>query len=161
MPSGPNARPLRNRIVHAYFDVDVEGVSTASRNASVDAVVISMTSAELVEEYLGASGGQAAAADDLRLLSRYAGLNGSAHCRHGCAECLTACPRGVEIGEVLRTHMYAVDYGDIALARAEYARLGDGAAACLACAAKPCESACPHGVPIARFVVPTHRMLGS
>jgi predicted aldo/keto reductase-like oxidoreductase len=67
----------------------------------------------------------------------------------------------VEIGEVLRTRMYAVDYGDIALARAEYALLGNGATACLACTAKPCQHACPHSVPIARFVTPTHRMLTS
>jgi predicted aldo/keto reductase-like oxidoreductase len=130
-------------------------------NTNVDALIISMTSPAHVDEYLGASGGRAAAADDLPLLSRYAGLSGSTYCRHGCAECLTACPRGVEIGEVLRTRMYAVDYGDMALARAEYAMIGAGAAACLACTATPCRNACPHGVPIARFVGPTHRMLGS
>jgi succinate dehydrogenase/fumarate reductase-like Fe-S protein len=60
---------------------------------------------------------------------------------------------------VLRARMYAVDYGDLALARAEYARLGDGAVPCLTCTAQPCWQACPHGVPIARLVAPTHRML--
>jgi predicted aldo/keto reductase-like oxidoreductase len=95
----------------------------------VDALVISMTSTELVDEYLGASGARAAAEDDLPLLRRYARLNGATQCRHGCGDCLAACPRGVDIGEVLRTRMYAVDYGDLALARSEYARLGDGASA--------------------------------
>ena len=128
-------------------------------NKHVDALIITMTSANVIDEYLGASGAQAAAADDLPLLARYARRQGSSYCRHGCGECLDACPRGVEIGEVLRARMYAVDYGDLAMARAEYAMLGDGAAPCLACTAKPCQSACPHGVPIDRFVVPTHRML--
>jgi predicted aldo/keto reductase-like oxidoreductase len=125
----------------------------------VDALIVSMTSASLVDEYLGASGGQAAAADDLPLLARYAQGPGSSYCRHGCGACLDACPRGVDIGEVLRARMYAVDYGDLALARAEYARLGHDAAPCLTCTAQPCQRACPHGVPIARFVAPAHRML--
>ena len=129
-------------------------------NKNVDALIISMTSTGLVDEYLGASGSQAAA-EDLPLLRRYARMNGASHCRHGCGDCLSACSRGVEIGEVLRTRMYAVDYGDLALARREYAMLGDGAAACLSCSAKPCMGACPHGVPIDRFVAPTHRLLTS
>jgi Fe-S oxidoreductase len=57
--------------------------------------------------------------------------------------------------------MYAVDYGDMALARDEYARLGDGAAPCLTCTAKPCVGACPHGVPIERFVAEAHRSLAT
>jgi uncharacterized protein len=128
-------------------------------NTNVDALIVSMTSAELVDESLGASGGQAAAADDLPLLARYAYRNGSFSCRHGCGDCLDACPAGVEIGEVLRARMYAVYYGDPALARDEYARLGPGAAPCLTCAARPCASACTHGVTIARLLAPTHRML--
>jgi len=65
----------------------------------------------------------------------------------------------VPIGEVLRTRMYAVDYGDLRLAKSEYAMLSAGAAPCLSCSGQPCQGACPHGVPIHRFVVPTHRML--
>src|SRR5262245_21215162 len=75
-------------------------------NPNVDALIVSMTSAELVDEFLAASGGQAAAADDLPLLARYAHRFGSASCRHGCGDCLDACPAGVEIGEVLRARMY-------------------------------------------------------
>lgn len=130
-------------------------------NKNVDALIISMTSPEFVDECLGASGAKAAAADDLPLLRRYALRQGSSYCRHGCRDCLSACPRGVDIGEVLRVRMYAVDYGDMALARDEYARLGDGAAPCLTCTAKPCVGACPHGVPIERFVAEAHRSLAT
>ena len=130
-------------------------------NPNVDALIVSMTSAELVDEYLGASGGQAAAADDLPLLARYAHRYGSSSCRHGCGDCLDSCPAGVDIGEVLRARMYAVDYGDPVLARDEYARLGPGAAPCLTCAARPCASACAHGVPLARLLAPTHRLLAT
>src|SRR5712692_3222454 len=128
-------------------------------NPNVDALIVSMTGRDLIDEYLGASGSHAAASEDLPLLRRYALMNGPTHCRHGCGECLSACPHGVPIDEVLRTRMYAVDYGDLALARSEYAMLPGGAAPCLSCSAQPCQGACPHGVPIDRFVVPTHRLL--
>jgi predicted aldo/keto reductase-like oxidoreductase len=125
----------------------------------VDALVVTMTSAERIDEYLGGSGWQSTAGGDLPLLRRYARINGASYCRHGCDDCLSACPYGVPIGEVLRTRMYAVDYGDPVLARSEYAMLGNGAAPCLSCAAQPCRGACSHGLPIERLLAPTHRML--
>jgi uncharacterized protein len=128
-------------------------------NRNVDALIVSMTDQAQIDEYVGASGSQAAAADDLPLLRRYAVMNGASHCRHGCGDCLGACPRGVAIDEVLRTRMYAVDYGDPKLARSEYARLASSAAPCLSCSGEQCQGACPHGLPIERLVVSTHRML--
>jgi predicted aldo/keto reductase-like oxidoreductase len=125
----------------------------------VDALIISMTSGGGIDEYLGASGWQSTASEDLPLLRRYARMNGTSQCRHGCQDCLSACPYGVPIGEVLRTRMYAVDYGDARLARDEYARLSGGAAPCLSCAAKPCQGACSHGLPIERLLALTHRRL--
>jgi predicted aldo/keto reductase-like oxidoreductase len=130
-------------------------------NRNVDALIVSMTSAQGIDEYVGASGSQSAADEDLPLLRRYAGMNGASHCRHGCDDCLSACPYGVQIGEVLRTRMYAVDYRDPALARSEYALLPSGAAPCLSCPAQPCRGACPHGVPVERLLAPTHRLLTS
>lgn len=130
-------------------------------NRNVDALIVSMTSPTGIDEYVGASGARAAADPDLPLLRRYARVNGASHCRHGCAECLSACPYGVPIGEVLRTRMYAVDYGDPTLARSEYALLPTGAAPCLSCTAQPCRGSCPHGLPIERLLAPTHRLLTS
>jgi uncharacterized protein len=128
---------------------------------NVDALIISMTSGSSIDEYLGASGWQSSVSEDLPLLRRYAQMNGASQCRHGCQDCLSACPYGVQIGEVLRTRMYAVDYGDMTLARSEYAMLPTGAAPCLSCAAQPCRNACSHGLPIARLLAPMHRMLTS
>jgi len=130
-------------------------------NPSVDALIISMTTPAMIDECLAASGSRAAAGEDLPLLRRYASLNGASYCRHGCQECLRACPYGVPIADVLRTRMYAVDYRDLELARSEYARLTAGGSPCLSCSGQPCQGACPHGLPIARFVAATHRMLTS
>ena len=128
-------------------------------NPNVDALIVSMTSDQMIDEYLGASGWRATAASDLPLLNRYASLNSSSYCRHGCKECESSCPYGVEISEVLRTRMYAHDYRDMRLARTEYAMLATNAAACLSCDAKPCAGACPHGIATDALLAPTHRLL--
>jgi len=126
-----------------------------------DALIISMASAESIDEYLGASGWQSTASEDIPLLRRYVSMNGASQCRYGCQDCLGACPYGVPIGEVLRTRMYALDYGDARLARDEYALLAGGAGPCLTCAAKPCQGACSHGLRIETLLAPTHRMLST
>lgn len=128
-------------------------------NPNVDALIVSMTDQGLIDEYLGASGARAASGEDLPLLRRYARMTATTQCRYGCGDCLSACPRGVAIDEILRARMYAVDYGNLPLARSEYARLGAAASPCLSCSGQPCTDACAHGIPIDRFVAHAHRLL--
>jgi uncharacterized protein len=128
-------------------------------NPDVDALIVSMTRAEQIDEYLGASGARATAAADIPLLRRYVHLNTTSQCRQGCGICESSCPYGVQIGEVLRTRMYAVDYGDTRFAGEEYALLGKGAEACLSCTAKPCADACVYGLRPDVLLAPTHRAL--
>jgi len=128
-------------------------------NPDVDGLIVTMKNGALIDEYLGASGSRASVEADAPLLARYMLLNGSSHCRQGCDACESACPAGVPIGDVLRTRMYARDYGDLRLARDNYARLGAGASACLSCAHHACAGACPHGVRTHELAGATHRML--
>ena len=128
-------------------------------NPNVNGLIVSMTSAKMIDEYLGASGWRATASADLPLLQRYLGLNGSSYCRHACDACAGACPFDVAIPEVLRSRMYAVDYRDLRLARSEYAAVAANAQACLTCTAKPCAGACPHGIAIDSLLAPAHAML--
>lgn len=114
----------------------------------VDSLVVTMKSREMVDEYLGASGSGPPTSKDLSLLERYERANGATQCRHGCAACADACPRGVPISEVLRTRMYAEDYGDLPFARREYRALGAGAAPCLSCSHRACAGSCPFGLAI-------------
>jgi uncharacterized protein len=130
-------------------------------NNNVDALIVSMTSRETIDEYLGASGSRVTAAADLQILNRYASLNGKSYCKHGCNECADACPYGVPISEVMRTRMYAHDYGDLRLARSEYAMLDVGASACLSCDAKPCAGSCPHGIATEVLLGPAHQLLAT
>jgi predicted aldo/keto reductase-like oxidoreductase len=129
-------------------------------NPDVDAVVISMKSSELIDEYLGASGEGALREGDLRLLKHYASARKADYCRHGCDACATSCPHGVEISEVLRTRMYAVDYDDLALAREDYGKLGAAASACATCAHSACLGSCPFGLEIATLTREAHTRLG-
>jgi uncharacterized protein len=126
----------------------------------VDALLISMTSSEAIDEYVGASAAPEVRGQNLHLLARYAYLQDARYCRHGCAVCEGACPEGVEIAEVLRTRMYDVDYGDRTLAREDYARLGTDAGACLTCAHQACLGACPYGIPIPAFTRDAASRLG-
>jgi uncharacterized protein len=126
----------------------------------VDALLISMNSAESIDEYVAASGEPEVRGEDLRLLERYAALQHDHYCRHGCNACEGACPERVDIAEVLRTRMYAVDYGDPALAVEDYAKLGVGASACLSCAHQACLGACPYGIPIPEFTRDAAARLG-
>jgi len=128
-------------------------------NPDVNALIVSMTSAAIIDEYLSASGWRATAAEDLPLLQRYIGLNGKSYCRHGCDACADACPFGVAISDVMRSRMYAVDYGDLRLARDEYATVNANAQACIDCGARPCAGACPHGIAIDSILGPAHAML--
>jgi len=127
---------------------------------SVDASIISMTSSADIDEYLGASGQRQISKQDLELLEQYARLTNMSYCRHACNDCSGACPYGVEISDVLRTRMYATDYGDVEFAKREYDMIANNANACLSCDGSPCQNACSHGIDVARLCGPTHVMLG-
>lgn len=130
-------------------------------NPDVDALIISMTDTQQIDEYLGASGAAQVDTQARYLLNKYAELNGANYCKHACNECSGSCPYGVPISDVLRTRMYATDYQDVKFARSEYALLETNASACLNCSGAPCADACPNGIDIAGLCAPTHRMLES
>lgn len=129
------------------------------RGGHVDALIVSMTSTEQIDEYVAASDGARPSAAELDWLDRYLASAPEGYCEHGCNICESSCPAGVAISEVLRTRMYARDYDDIEFAREEYAKLEANAAPCVGCAA-PCTGACPAGIDIGYLTRETHRELG-
>jgi predicted aldo/keto reductase-like oxidoreductase len=129
-------------------------------NPNVDALVISMTSREKIDEFIGASGGAEPRGAELGLMEGYLSSSGDGYCNHGCDACEASCPHGVAVSEVLRTRMYATDYGDRDYARREYAQLGVGAESCLSCLHRSCLGKCPQGLEIPRLTRSAHELLG-
>jgi len=127
---------------------------------AVDSLVVTMETPEQVDEYLGASGWTRSAAADGAVLARYEAREGARQCRYGCDDCAASCPAGVPIPEVLRTRMYAEDYGHPEIARREYRALEVDATACASCSGEPCATACPHGLSIPELTKRTARLLG-
>lgn len=126
---------------------------------TVDGAVITMANNGQVDEYLGASGGLAVTDYDRELLEQYVRINSLNYCRPACNDCGPSCPYGVSIPDVLRMRMYAVDYGQPEIAKAEYGRLEANASPCLSCDGSPCANACTYGLNIAGMCGPTHQML--
>jgi predicted aldo/keto reductase-like oxidoreductase len=127
---------------------------------AIDGLVVSMTSRVMVDEYVEASGSGPPDLADLALLARYESRHAATSCVVGCGDCVSACPAQVAIPDVMRTRMYARDYGIPAIAARAYGAIGVNAAACLACSGEPCANACPRGIPIAAWNRETHRSLG-
>lgn len=69
-----------------------------------------------------------------------------------CGECRADCPLGVDIPQLMRSHMYAVQYGNAAMAAMTLvsAESGKGLAACGNC--ESCRATCRHSVNIARKI---------
>jgi aryl-alcohol dehydrogenase-like predicted oxidoreductase len=124
-----------------------------------DALVVTMQTPESVDEYLGASGWTRTARADGALLARYEARNGASQCRYGCNACENACPAGAPIADLMRSRMYAEDYGDVSLARAALAEAGPRAGACLGCTDARCLGACPYGLPIAELALRAARLV--
>jgi predicted aldo/keto reductase-like oxidoreductase len=125
----------------------------------VAGLVKTMRTVKDVDEYVGASGVELAAADR-RALKAYAAAITSAHCRIGCGQCLASCPAQVPIPEILRFNEYFVNYGLERHAMKRFAQVGGHGqlAACTGCPA-PCQQACPHQLPVRRMLAKADRNL--
>jgi predicted aldo/keto reductase-like oxidoreductase len=128
---------------------------------NVDAAIISMTSKDVADSYIRASGQRGVRASDARILEHYVRTQTTDYCRSGCSACESACPLGVPIADTLRQRMYAKRYGNLPLARSGYAALGQGASACLGCSGQPCAGACEFGLDIASLTRETASLLSA
>ncbi len=130
-------------------------------NPDFDTCIPTMASYSHVEEYVAASG-QPLDRTALSLVARYKEQASSRYCRVSCKECLAACPANVAVNDVLRYAMYYEDYGLERMASDYYAELGSDRKplGCAGCAA-PCQSACPHGLPVREKLVHAHGILSA
>ena len=92
------------------------------------------------------------------MLTEYDGAIAGTHCLPHCGVCLSSCPAGLPVNDVLRYRMYFEDYGIEKVAMQKYARLETQADVCIGCAA-PCLGSCPVGLEIQSRTQDAHRML--
>ncbi len=126
-------------------------------NPDVSCAVISFSEFQHVDEYLHASG-KLPSNGDVALLEKYDRLTNGSYCSPHCGACLSECPVGVPINDILRYRMYFEDYGSQRKGMELYSRLTQDASACTGCPA-PCEGSCPVGIPIKQKLMEAHEML--
>ena len=126
-------------------------------NPCVSCLVISIATQGQVEEYVAASG-TPPQSGDLALLRKYDQLIAGDYCQPHCGLCLSTCPEGLPINDVLRYRMYFQDYGWEKEGMRQYVRLDRNASVCTTCAA-PCAGVCPTGVPIREKMLDAHAKL--
>jgi predicted aldo/keto reductase-like oxidoreductase len=129
----------------------------ALSNPDVSCAVISFFELQHVDEYLYASG-KALTESDVAILRKYDEQVLGSYCAPHCGACLTSCPEGVPIHDVLRHRMYFENYGWEKEGMRLYSQLQVDASACSGCAA-PCLGSCPVGIPIAERTAEAHELL--
>jgi len=128
-------------------------------NPHIDSCIITMNTFSHVEEYVAASG-KSLDRKSLETLSKYRHEAESLYCRVSCRECLSYCPHGVAINDILRYVMYYEDYRleKSAIELYERLSLGEKPVNCENCSA-PCTGACPFDISIRERLLHAHSLL--
>jgi len=124
--------------------------------SGVDSAVIQINSlSEFADTYSGA--GKAMRAADRRAIQLMTAFADREVCRL-CNDCMSRCEHGVQIADILRYERYALDYGDIEVARRMYAELPAKGDSCVACGT--CVTGCSRGLVIPEKLMRVHTLLG-
>lgn len=126
-------------------------------NPDVSCAVISFFELQHVDEYLAASG-KPLRDKDLAILEEYDRQIAGSYCAPHCGQCLSSCPEGLPIHDVLRYRMYFEDYGWEKEGLRLYSQLSKRADVCASCSA-PCTGSCPVGIPIGQRMQGAHELL--
>jgi predicted aldo/keto reductase-like oxidoreductase len=126
-------------------------------NPDVSCAVISFFELQHVDEYLSASG-RPLRAQHLAPLRRYDRRIPGSYCAPHCGQCLSSCPEGLPIHDVLRHRMDFEDDGWEKEGMRLYASLARQADVCAGCSA-PCAGTCPQGIPIRERMLGAHELL--
>lgn len=130
-------------------------------NPDIDCCIPTLSSYSHVEEYMAASG-KPLNRTDLKMIAQYQKQTGSLYCRVSCQECLSSCPNGVAINEVLRYAMYFENYKMEKEAIGYYADLEKSRKPldCSRCSGY-CEAACPYSLKVKSRLIHSHEILSA
>jgi len=126
-------------------------------NPSLTAAVINTKNFDQLQENVKAAQESTMGYNDHEALKLLAGFNHGQTCLL-CAKCISYCPEHIGIADILRYERYALDYHELARARAEYKTLTKNGTACIACG--DCVPACPADINIIAKLKDVHNLLG-
>lgn len=123
----------------------------ALRDERVTTVIPGFTTREQLELDFSVARDLSLGAEEKRFLADNKVKLGMGFCRQ-CGACLASCPRGADVPSLVRTHMYAAQYGNLPAAREALDAIepGRGAEACRSCAS--CGARCARAVDIPRRI---------
>jgi len=142
---GANPQALSTRL--GQEGVPVAAIKWALKNESVDTAIVCMTSHDQFEENVRAMAEPYTEKDEKLLTAQLVAI-GPKYCRM-CGACGGVCERGVPVPDVLRFLTYAEGYGQFALGREEFLKLGPEVAAVRCADCEHCTVQCPYGVQVA------------
>ncbi len=125
---------------------------------NVSNLVVTMKNMSQVNQYIKASG-KTLTYYDREILRQY-GVSLDKECQIGCYDCESACPKGINIADILRYNMYFTNYGEEKESMLKYNDILSlhKADKCSECDS-PCEYACLYGVSIRDKLVQAHNNL--
>ena len=128
------------------------------QNPDAHTVCISLNDFDNIDRVVALSGTSLSEAD-AQMLEELARASNARYCRHGCVECVGACPSEVPVSRIMRYSYYFEGQGREKHAMSRYSALRSAnGSACADCTA-PCSGACPHGFQIRSRMLEAHSML--
>jgi aryl-alcohol dehydrogenase-like predicted oxidoreductase len=133
----------------------------ALHNPSITTAIPGVTAFDQLEQNIAVAFDFEYSAAEKAFLGDRALMTHAQFCQQ-CGQCQTDCPYGVEIPTLMRSHMYAVQYANLDMARSTLACLdtGKGLASCTSCGA--CKAVCRNDVNIggniSRLVSSRHQL---
>jgi aryl-alcohol dehydrogenase-like predicted oxidoreductase len=128
------------------------------QNPHMHTACISSWNFDFIDKIVALSGTRLTGPAD-RLLQESAAALDTQYCRHGCVECMHACPAKVPVSRIMRYAYYFETQGQERHAMSEYAALdGSGAMPCRDCPGF-CACACVYGLAIQPAMLQAHDLL--
>ncbi len=121
------------------------------RNENIATSIPGYTNYEHMQEDFSVARNLEYTAEEKKLLSDNNVKLSLGYC-HQCRECLATCPDGVDIPNLMRTHMYAAQYGNFHQARATLNDIPGNAGLRLCSECSSCQAQCANTVDIAHRI---------
>ncbi len=121
------------------------------RHESITTAIPGYTAYDQIDQNITVASNLNYSPEELEFVSDKKNVADAQFCRQ-CGQCRADCPHGIEIPQLMRSHMYSVQYGNHALAAETLAAIqrGKGLAACYNC--ETCQAICRNSVNIAQKI---------